>query len=97
VNGNHLLLAIVSDPQIAPRVWRTGIDVYDVEGVSLDTEKAELAIAVIEQSPQDMRMRPGRYTIRYDVDPESGAISETIRIRHFGEDPAGDGEGAKRH
>jgi hypothetical protein len=81
VNGNRLLLAIISDPQIAPRVWRTGIDVYEVKEVSLDTEKAELAIAVVEQSPQDMRMRPGLYVIRYDVDLEEGAISETIRIR----------------
>jgi len=84
LNGNHLLLAIVPSPDQAPRIWRTGIDIYLVRSVSLDAQKSEIAIEVTEHFPGDagdVDARPRLYTIQYDVDPKSGVVSENIRVR----------------
>jgi hypothetical protein len=84
MNGNRLLLAIVSYPDQKPRIWETDIDIYKVRSVALDAEKSEIAIDVTEHFQGDegvIRERRRLYTIRYDVDPESGAVSETIRVR----------------
>ena len=84
VNGNHLLLAIVPEPSQAPRVWQTGIDIYNVRSVALDAEKSEISIDATEHfqgDPGVIRERPRHYTIRYDIDAESGAVSETIQVR----------------
>jgi hypothetical protein len=84
VNGNHLMLAIVPEPSQAPRVWQTGIDIYKVRSVALDAEKPEISIDATEHFQGDQGAigeRPRHYTIRYDIDAESGAVSETIRIR----------------
>jgi hypothetical protein len=84
MNGNRLLLAVVPGPDQRARVWETGIDVYAVRGVALDAGKSELSIDATEHVPGDdgaIRERSRRYTLRYGVDPESGAVSETIRVR----------------
>lgn len=84
VNGNRLVLAIVPDPELKPRVWRTGIDVYSVRGVALDAGKSAISIDVTEHfqgGEGPIRKRARRYTIRYDVDAKSGAVAETIRVR----------------
>jgi hypothetical protein len=83
LNGNRLMLAVVPDPALEPRVWRTGIDIYSVRGVALDAEKSEISIDVTEHFQDDhgpIRERPRSYTIRYDVDAESGAVSEAIQV-----------------
>jgi hypothetical protein len=84
VNGNRLLLVVVSHSDHGLRIWETGIDVYTVQSVALDAEKSEIAIDVIEHFQEDegrIRERPRLYTITYDVDSESGEVSETIRVR----------------
>jgi hypothetical protein len=83
LNGNRLLLATLPDPSQEPRVWRSGIDVYIVRGVALDSEKGEISIDAIEHYRGDegsVRERARIYTIEYDVDTESGAVSESIRV-----------------
>jgi len=83
LNGNRLLLATLPDPSQEPRVWRSGIDVYKVRDVTLDTEKGEISIDAIEHYQGDegsVRERSRIYTIKYDVDTESGVVSETIRV-----------------
>jgi hypothetical protein len=85
MNGNRLMLAIVPEPAQEPRVWETGIDIYEVRGVALDAEKSEISIDVTEHTQGDqgaIRERPRNYTILYDVDAETGAVSETIRVRN---------------
>ena len=84
MNGNRLLLVVVSHSNQEQRVWETGIDIYQVRSVALDAEKSEVAIDVTEHFQGDegpIRERPRHYTTHYDVDPESGAVSETIRVR----------------
>lgn len=83
MNGNRLLFAIVPDPQQKPRIWETGIDVYIVRRVALDAERSQITIDVTEHFQGDgggIRQRPGIYTLHYDIDPENGAVSETIRV-----------------
>jgi hypothetical protein len=85
VNGNRLLLAIVPEPSQVPHVFETGIDIYTLRSVVLDTEKSEISIDTTEHVQGEagpIRERPRSYTIRYDVDAESGAVSETIQVRN---------------
>jgi hypothetical protein len=84
MNGNRLLLAIVSYSDHSQCIWETGIDIYTVQSVALDAEKSEIAIEVTEHFQGDegrIRERSRLYTISYDVDSESGKVSETIRVR----------------
>jgi hypothetical protein len=83
MNGNRLMLSIVTYPDQEPRVWETGIDVYTVKNVDLNAEKSEIVIEVAEHSQGDdgrIGERPATYTLRYQVDPETAAISKTLRV-----------------
>lgn len=85
MNGNHLLLAIIPAPEQVPHIWDTGIDIDRVRNVVQDSEKSEVRIKVVEhyQSDQhEIRERQSLYTIRYNVDPATGSIAESIHIRN---------------
>ena len=85
MNGNHLLLAIIPAPEQVPHIWDTGIDIDSVRNVVQDSEKSEVRIKVIEHfqpDQHDIRERQSLYTIRYDVDPATGSIADSIHIRN---------------
>jgi len=85
MNGNHILLAIIPAPEQAPHIWDTGIDIDSVRNIVQDTEKSELRIKVIEHfqpDQNDIRERQSLYTIRYNVDPATGSIADSIHIRN---------------
>jgi len=84
MNGNHLLLAIIPAPEQVPHIWDTGI-IDSVRNVVQDSEKSEVRIKVIEHfqpDQHDIRERQSLYTIRYDVDPATGSIADSIHIRN---------------
>jgi hypothetical protein len=85
MNGNHLLLAIIPAPGQVPHIWDTGIDIDSVRNIVQDAEKSEVRIKVIEHfqpDQHDTRERQSLYTIRYDLDPATGSIADSIHIRN---------------
>jgi hypothetical protein len=92
MNGNRLLLALVpASPEIASAIWETGIDVYQVDRVTVDPAAARIVVearehvrnaagAVVEQSVT--------YAIGYEIDPDSGEIAEAISVQRSGDPPS---------
>lgn len=87
VNGVILLLVIIpGDQEQRARVWNTGIDVYTVNNVQLDSERSLILIEVSEHYADDasgmVRERRQLYTIEYAVDSATGVLSDVLRLSH---------------
>ena len=83
-NGNRLVLAIdPDDPELESHVWQTGIDVYQVKDVRLNTATSELEIDCIEHyldSASAFQERSATYVIRYSADSHTGTVAKNLKI-----------------
>ena len=83
MNGDVLLLTIIpGNREQAALTWKTGITVYTVTGAEIDPGRSEVVIKVQEHimGPSgEIDEHSEIYTIEYEVDRKSGAISDMIR------------------